>query len=100
MSEEQKPTSAPPPREAREAEKPRPRKPTKDYRIVYAIRDLGNGKTRWTRIGYAYENRDGSLNLYLDALPLGRRLQIRDAKEDAIGWRPGRFTELPEQLAG
>lgn len=35
--------------------------------------------TRWVKIGAAYTNRDGSMNLILDALPLGtNRLQIRE----------------------
>ncbi|HEY6099449.1 MAG TPA: hypothetical protein VIW03_08470 [Anaeromyxobacter sp.] len=35
--------------------------------------------TRWVRIGVAFTNRDGSINLILDALPLGtNRLQVRE----------------------
>lgn len=35
--------------------------------------------TRWVRIGMGFTNRDGSLNLILDALPLGtNRLQVRE----------------------
>lgn len=35
--------------------------------------------TRWVRIGAAFTNRDGSLNLFLDALPLGtNKLQVRE----------------------
>jgi hypothetical protein len=35
--------------------------------------------TRWVRIGIGFPNRDGSINLILDALPLGtNRLQIRE----------------------
>ena len=35
--------------------------------------------TRWVRIGAAFTNRDGSINLILDALPLGtNRLQVRE----------------------
>jgi hypothetical protein len=35
--------------------------------------------TRWMRIGVGFTNRDGSINLFLDALPLGtNRLQIRE----------------------
>jgi hypothetical protein len=35
--------------------------------------------TRWTKIGVGFTNRDGSINLILDALPLGtNRLQIRE----------------------
>lgn len=38
----------------------------------------------WPRIGVAFTNRDGSINLILDALPLGtNKLQIREEKPAA-----------------
>lgn len=37
-----------------------------------------NGKTYWMRIGVAFQNKDGSTNVYLDAYPTDRKLQIRD----------------------
>ena len=40
-----------------------------------------NGGTFWMRVGTAFENRDGSLNIYLDALPLGGKLQVRESRE-------------------
>jgi len=40
-----------------------------------------NGKTYWLRLGKAFTNRDGSTNVYLDALPTNNRLQIRDLDE-------------------
>ena len=55
---------------------------------VWAIPESRDGeKGFWVKIGVAFTNRDGSINLILDALPLGtNRLQIREQKEDA---RPG-----------
>jgi hypothetical protein len=41
-----------------------------------------NNKTRWIWIGRAYRNRDGSTNVYLDALPSNSRLQLREWEED------------------
>lgn len=51
---------------------------------VWAIPESRDGeKTFWVRIGVAFTNRDGSLNVILDALPLGtNRLQIREPKEE------------------
>jgi hypothetical protein len=46
---------------------------------VFQIREDG-GKSYWTKIGAAFTNRDGSLNAYLDALPLNGKIQIRDRK--------------------
>ena len=48
-----------------------------DYKIVYAIVERGP-KRYWLRIGMAFVNRDGSLNVKLDAFPVSGQLQIRD----------------------
>jgi hypothetical protein len=40
-----------------------------------------DGKTYWTRLGVAFANRDGSTNVYLDALPANGKLQIRELDE-------------------
>jgi len=56
-----------------------PRKPLS----VFAVPPEGDdGEKRfWTKIGVAFTNRDGSINLILEALPLGtNKLQIREAK--------------------
>lgn len=50
---------------------------------VFAISESGTrseetGKNRWTRIGIGFVNRDSSINVVLDAIPLNGRLQIRD----------------------
>ena len=52
---------------------------------VWAIPESRDGeKSFWVKIGVAFTNRDGSINLILDALPLGtNRLQIREQKEEA-----------------
>jgi hypothetical protein len=48
---------------------------------VYAIVDKENRPSIWIRVGTAFSNRDGSLNLYLDAFPIGtNRLQVREAR--------------------
>lgn len=49
-------------------------------RDVYALTERGD-KTYWTRIGSAYENRDGSITCRLDALPVSGVLQIRERTE-------------------
>lgn len=38
----------------------------------------GEEKTKWTRIGVAFKNRDGSLNVQLNYLPIDGRFQIRE----------------------
>lgn len=46
-------------------------------KAVFAITERGD-KSYWTRVGVAYTNRDGSLTLRLDALPVSGTLQVRD----------------------
>ncbi len=40
-----------------------------------------NGRTYWVKLGVAFTNRDGSTNVYLDALPTNQKLHIRDMDE-------------------
>lgn len=40
----------------------------------------GQKKTRWTKVGVGFENKDGSLSIMLDALPVNGRLQVRDPR--------------------
>ncbi len=55
---------------------------------VYAINEKdGDRAAWWQKIGMAFTNRDGSIAIYLDALPLGtNKLQIREPRDEA---RPG-----------
>jgi hypothetical protein len=51
---------------------------TTKMKILWMITERGE-RSFWTRIGVGYINRDGSINLSLDALPLGAsKLQLRD----------------------
>lgn len=69
---------------------------------VYVITERA-GKTFWTRIGIAYVNRDGSLNIRLDAIPVDGALHVRDwSPRDEQSERPKRSNgkntadDLPE----
>lgn len=47
--------------------------------IAYNVIDRPGLRSRiWSRIGMAWLNRDGSINVVLDALPLGGRIQLRE----------------------
>ena len=48
-----------------------------DFKVVYAIVERGTSR-HWLRIGLAFVNSDGSLNVRLDAMPLNGQLHIRD----------------------
>jgi hypothetical protein len=51
---------------------------------VFAVPDSTDGEKRfWPKLGVAFTNRDGSINILLDSLPLGtNKLQIREMRED------------------
>jgi len=56
---------------------------------VFSIRE-GKDGTVWVRAGSAWRNRDGSMNVYLDVLPIDGKLHIREALPDDVpaGKRP------------
>jgi len=45
---------------------------------VYTVLKRDEGKDFWQRIGVAFINRDGSMNVILNALPTNGRLHIRE----------------------
>lgn len=48
---------------------------------VYVITERSNEESaQWTKIGVAFVNKDESLNVILDALPLTGKIHIRDRK--------------------
>ena len=55
-------------------------------REILAVKEVernGEKKSFWTRIGVAYENRDGSLNLVFDFFPCReeiKTIQVREKK--------------------
>lgn len=49
------------------------------FLTVYTIVDRGPERRHWLRIGIAFVNRDGSLNVRLDAIPANGQLHIREA---------------------
>ena len=49
---------------------------------VFAIRRVGEEGAVWTRAGVACINRDGSMTLRLDVLPLSGELHVRETSEN------------------
>lgn len=49
------------------------------WKAVYTVLERKE-RSLWIRIGTAFVNRDGSLNVKLDALPINGALHIRDAE--------------------
>lgn len=53
---------------------------------VFSVKDEtrdGKKSTIWVKAGSAWVNRDGSINVYLDVLPLDGRLHIRESMDAA-----------------
>ena len=57
--------------------------------IAYSVTDSPGGdeqtKSRWTRVGIAFENKDGSLTLLVDSVPLSGKviLQLPEAAKES-----------------
>jgi hypothetical protein len=69
---------------------------TRNMKTVFTIIDRGQGRSIWVRIGVGFTNRDGSLNLKLDALPINGSLQVRewepaDRRYDTVDAHARRF---------
>ena len=47
---------------------------------VFSIRESKGGST-WIRVGSAFINKDESINVFLDVLPIDGRLHIRESAE-------------------
>lgn len=51
---------------------------------VYHIKDIGDGKKSiWTKIGSAFVNKDGSINAFLEAMPIDGRIHLRAPRKEA-----------------
>ena len=60
---------------------------------VMVLNEKSDGKTHWFKIGHAYLNRDGSTNIYLDALPASMKMQLRDYDEKDLAFFARRDAE-------
>jgi hypothetical protein len=72
------------------------------FKVAYVITERGD-KTFWNRIGVAFTNKDGSINVKLDALPTSGQLQIRDyeARDEAdMGTSAGALRGRSPHAAG
>jgi hypothetical protein len=57
----------------------------KNMKTVWAITERttnGTTKSFWTKVGVGFVNRDGSISLRLDCIPISGTLQVRDWEAD------------------
>ena len=66
------------------------------HRAVYTVVDGKDDKSFWRQVGVAFVNRDGSINILLDALPVNGKLQIRDAEPQARDAERPESDEIPD----
>ena len=49
---------------------------------IFNVRDRGEGKkASWTEIGVGFENKDGSVNLVFNCLPVDGKSQLRKIEQ-------------------
>ena len=53
----------------------------REMRFAYTVTERA-GRTFWTRIGVAFTNKDGSITVRLDAVPVTGKLCLRSAKSE------------------
>ena len=71
-----------------------------NLKVVYVITKRDDRKY-WNRIGVAFTNRDGSLNVRLEAMPVGGEMHIRDyvPREDSLLTNDRRESDQPSASA-
>lgn len=65
--------------------------------VAFCIVDHGDATTSWIRCGRARLNRDGSLNVRLDALPLNGELHLRPVDTNRPTTSPRPVQPAPKQ---
>jgi hypothetical protein len=60
-------------------------------KTVYTVVEGSKGKSFWVKVGVGFLNKDGSINLKLDAVPVNGTLQVRDyePREEQASFRGG-----------
>jgi len=58
------------------------------YAAWNIIERKNSDKPIWNRVGTGFVNRDGSINVFLDSIPLAGKIQLRDDKDGRDGTQP------------
>lgn len=54
----------------------------KNYKAVYTVVTGRDDREHWVKLGAAFTNRDGSLTVRLNAVPVNGKLVIRERRTD------------------
>ncbi len=56
-----------------------------EMKEVFTVTERQNAKAIWTRVGVGFVNRDNSINVLLDSIPINGKLHIRDMRQPSNG---------------
>lgn len=62
----------------------------KMWKVVCPIEKKDGTGTYWARLGNAHTNKDESINVYLDTLPMNGKIQLREWTEEELRERDQR----------
>jgi len=51
--------------------------------VAYNVREIGNGKNFWNRVGVAWANKNGGFSVQLESVPLDGRIVCQPADKPA-----------------
>ena len=68
------------------------------FKVMTKVEKKGGG-SYWMRLGSAYENKDASFNLYLDAMPKNFELHMRELDEEDLRKRESNRSGPPSLFA-
>jgi hypothetical protein len=67
-------------------------------KYAYTITKDAAGKPFWNKVGVAFDNRDGSINVRLFGLPVNGELQIREYTPQESQGKPAPYTAPKAQV--
>jgi hypothetical protein len=66
----------------------------RSFKVITSVTKY-DGSHYWLRLGSAFTNKDGSINVYLDAMPKDHKFQLRELDEEDFRKRdPGRINSM------
>jgi hypothetical protein len=70
------------------------------FKVVCPIEKKDGTGTFWGRAGVGYRNKDDSINIYLDFLPMNGKLQLREFTEEELRERSDKRAQYSNRGSG